>query len=300
MRVAAGTTPPFLVATGEELSVADWKMPDGRPIPRLYHDWDPATPVALKRDVSVDGAQVGESCALRPSTSCRISCMWESTATRLRGSGTFGDFTLGEECHDRVLSIEAPGRELGGTLYLRTLLVALDPHPSGALGASYPGEVLWSDRKKVILEGDDSRFPVNVVDFSQVATLQSSAGWILSWQTHDFEEPFGASLRLLVNDKNPAVVDAVITGGDSDGSVAIRSHIEMDTARTLLDYGLGSDEFLAAAHDYPEGSVGRAIADLANRVFGQMDLAAIRSMRRDQPAEFEARLQALLLPTESE
>lgn len=295
MRVPAGRTPPFLEAVGDEVAAGKWLMEGGTEVPSLLVDWDPVTPIALYRRIVVAGPAITESCSLAPTTTCSLGCTWESTATRLRGRGTSRPVDLESEGREVTLDLEVAGRCLGGTLNLRTYLVVLDPHPAGPLGATQPGEIIWTDRKRVVLEGDDSRFPVNVVDFSEVPTLQSGAGWMLSWQSGDFREPFGASLRLLVNRGHVDIRDAVETGSDSEAADAIRRSIRIDTARTLVGYGLGSDEFIEDAAGYQEGTVGRAIVDLIVRVFGSLDVGAVRAMRDAQPGEFEARIQAHLM-----
>lgn len=294
MRVSAGRTPPFLEATGDELSPGGWCTEDGTEVPRLLVDWDPVTQISLHRNLVVSGPEIADNCALEPSTECVLGCTWEGTATRLRGRGTIQQFNLKDERRGTV-AVDIPGRLLGGILNVRTFLAVVDPRPSGALGAARPGEILWTDRKRVVLEGDDSRFPVNVIDFSDAAMLQSAAGWMLTWQSREFEEPFGASMRLLVNSGEPGVRDAVVTGSESDAADVIRRSIRIDTARTLLGYGLGSDEFIEAATDYEEGTVGRAIADLIARIFGSLDAGAVRAMRDEQPGEFDARIQAHLM-----
>jgi len=294
LRVSAGRTPSYLEATGDELSLGGWLTEDGREVPSLLVDWDPVTQIALHRNLGVSGSAIAESCALEPSTQCVLSCTWEGTATRLRGTGTGQQFNLEDDRH-ATIAVDIPGRLLGGALNLRTFLAVVDPRPSGPLGAARSGEILWADRKRVVLEGDDSRFPVNVVDFSDVMTLQSGAGWMLTWQSRDFEEPFGASIRLLVNKGQSDVRDAVVTGSQSDAATVIRRTIRIDAARTLVGYGLGSDEFIEGAADYEEGTVGRAIADLIGRVFGSLDVGAVRAMRDEQPGEFDARIQAHLM-----
>ena len=292
--VSGGRTPPFLRAAGDEVSGGEWLMEDGTEVPRLHVDWDPATRVALHRKLVISGRTLAGNCQLEPSTGCVLGCVWEGAATRLRGTGSKAAFDLDSDAREALVSVDIPGRLLGGTLSLRTVLSVIGPRPSGELGAAQPGEILWTDRKRVVLEGEDSRFPVNVVDFSQVATLQSSAGWMLTWQSRNFEEPFGASLRLLLNRAEPRVQDAVVTGSDSEAAQAIRRNIQVDTARTLVAYGLGSQEFIDGSADYVEGSVGRAIVELVGQVFGSMDIGAVCAMRDEQPGEFEARIQAHL------
>ena len=147
-----------------------------------------------------------------------------------------------------------------------------------------------------MLESDAARFPVTVMDFHDAVGIDGDAFWYLAWPTFRFDEPFGASLRLLVNRKKPEIVAAVETDSDSASSEATRRHIYADTARTLIGFGLGSEEFLEDHSDYPEGSVGHAVNELIIMCWGSdYSPKKVKAMRDEKPHLFESYLQSRLM-----
>ena len=60
----------------------------------------------------------------------------------------------------------------------------MDGHP---LGASIPGSILWEDALEVDIEGEGTRFPVEVTDFEEQDWLPSSAAWYLDIPRGDLD-----------------------------------------------------------------------------------------------------------------
>ncbi len=296
MKLRAGKAVPYLTVDGDAVDAGEWGLDGESPMPKFFREWDPATDLRLSRDLTLDGALVAKQCELAEAAELHLGVVWVSDSTRLRGSHSAGGFELGSGSVARTVSFTVPGQLVGGRLSLETVLWVRGPAALSQLSASRVGDVLWSDRKSITLEGDASRFPITVVDFSTMYGIDRDAFWMLSWPRRDFNEPFGASIRLLVNSLHPEVIRAVSNDGDLAGGLAIRRHLQVDVARSLIDFALGSDEFVDAAADFEEGSVGFAVNELIRSSWGSgMDPATLKASRASEPQAFESVLQARVM-----
>ena len=272
-----------------------WFEEDGAPLPTMLPEWDPATDLGLYRDFELDTAAIAGDCRLEEGSTVRLGMTWSSDA-RVRVAVEEHIVELDGESQPVRLSVSVPGDQVAGRLFLKTYLWVVDARPESSLSPVEEGDLIWFDQHTTLLESDAARFPVTVMDFDGAIGVDADAFWYLSWPTRRFEEPFGASLRLLINTKKPDFVAAVQTDSDSEASEAIRRHIFTDTARTLIDFGLGSDEFLEDHSEYPEGSVGRAIDELINVCWGDSySPKTVRAMRNEKPQVFESHLQSRLM-----
>lgn len=294
MRVKSGDSAPFLVADDASLLSPGWFEEGGEPLPGLLPEWDPATDLNLYRDFKVDTARIADLCQLGERSILRMGTTWTSDA-RVRVAIPGPSFELDGELTSVQLSVQVPGEQAAGRLLLKSCLWVVRSEILSPLSPSEEGDLVWFDQQSTILEGDAARFPIAVVDFAEETGLESGAFWYLSWPTRNFSEPFGASLRLLVNSGKPDVVEAIQSESETDRSDVIRRHIFADTARTLIDFGLNSDEFLEEHAEYGEGSVGHAVAQLIASGWGSLAPFEVKTQREKKPQVFEAILQSRIM-----
>jgi len=294
MRISGGDSTPFLVAPPDSICSDGWFLEQGDVLPSILPDWDPATNLNLYRDMSLETEVISRACALRPGSSARVGVTWTSSA-RLSTVVSGPLVQLDGETQTVQLAVTVPGREVAGKLQLRTFVWVEDPLPESGLSPKSEGDLIWSDRQSVVLESDAARFPVNVIDFEK-AFLDPRASWYLDWPTRRFDEPFLASLRLLINSRKSEVVEAVKSDSESEAAEAIRRHILLDTARTLIEFGLGSEEFHEDYSQFPEGTVGHAISELITTCWGSgVSPSDVRRVREEMPQAFDCQLQAMLM-----
>ncbi len=293
MRVRAGQSPPFLTIPEEAVRATAW-MTDRGPLPQLHHDWDPATPLQLSRTLHLDCDLVARSLHLERTSQLGVGCTWQSSSTRLRGTSRLITKDL-SELEQVTVDLAVPRFRVGGTLQIKTVVIVVRGEPASKLAPTANGAIVWEARDRVILEGDAARFPVAVVDFSELPGVPSDASWYLSWPTRDYSEPWGASIRLLVNSKNREVRQAV-TGEDDEGAAIIRRQVKFDTARTLITNALREEEFLGQYTSFEDDSVGGVIRTMIELNWGaQADPRALAASLADDPSRFEAKLQSLFL-----
>ena len=296
MKVRGGQAPPFRRPSDECVVAGDWMGEDGNPLPIMLPDWDPATTLSLRRALAVDTGRFAAESGLDLGTApVEFGCSWSSSATRLRGIGPALPIELDGLTAKIELVADIPGDSSGGRLRVDTIAFLQEPASGSDLKAARRGSILWSDRANFTLEGAAERFPINIVDFNDVPSLNPSAGWILHWPSRAFDEPFGASIRLLINSSHEELVEAVRTGSDDRADTNLRSQIHLDTARALVTQGLMSESFIESAESYEEGTVGEVVFELIGSAWADMALEQVATRMREEPARFESELQGRFL-----
>ncbi len=276
-----------------------WIARDGRPLPERLTDWDPATPVEAFRAVTISFDALIEECQLSTDAVLALTSEVRSDRTTLRVVGEPVVVSKSAESQVRS-SVAAVGAALGGRIRLTTRLTVVSNPSASPLAAVRPGSELWaSPDYRCALEGDAARFPTSAVAFSNVASLANDAGWSLDWNPDSLDEAVLASLRLLVNSDNERIRGAIVTGSNASDAEVIRSIITFDVARTLITSALSREEFLERYESYPEGSVGRAIAELI-QLRWQESPAALAQKLALNAAAFEAEIQARFPPVEDQ
>ena len=234
--------PPYRFPSADVVRAGPWTVElDGRrlALPSVFPTWDFATDIVLEREVEVDLAEALRASALGDDAALVLGVLWRSTASELRGPATVA--VLDEPSPVR-LTAELPGRRLGGTLELETVLMlskARDAEPWTAFRA---GSVVWTDRKRCKLQGDAPMFPIEIADFRPLG-LDTRAPWHLEVRD-DLDSPAMGAIHLLVNRDIETVVAAVAHAGHPDEAEAkVLSAMYADVGRTLVEFALNHGEF---------------------------------------------------------
>ncbi|MGR3375161.1 hypothetical protein [Salipiger abyssi] len=190
------------------------------------------------------------------------------------------------------LQAEIEGGMLSGRLLLR-LEVLLDGAPvaSGALSPRFSAARLWKDEHDIALEdGGGNRFPIEIVDFSQVFPGQSQmeAPWFLRWQPGLLHVDFVGGIRLFINLRHATIADRVAEG-DPSTLQAILADVINQMIRTVLAEDTSEDDLAEA----DEGTVGYQIRAWLDLAWPSTSLNVVRATWRDRPGEFHARILAI-------
>lgn len=251
-------------------------------------DWDASEDLVFTRTVSFDAAGAREDAGLPPECPLRLGVMWRSYDARARGVGRMvlvDSDRANEELHVRI-----PGGLLSNHVDLTTLVVLAETQDKAPITAWRVGSVLWRDDQRIDLSGG-SRFPLQSVPFSGWA-WPSEAIWRLDWDPTELDVPVLGSLCVYLNADHP-LHDLLIGRTDDRGAIALRAAMYHDVARALIRGALTQDDF-STDRKYPPRSVGRTIQSLLNTAFRGSGTQRLREELRQQPAVFEARLQAAL------
>jgi hypothetical protein len=285
--------PGYLVAPADAVAPGPWmRGEDGSagPLEDFWPHWDYNSEVRARREIAINAPVIRSHCRIDEDRAIRAAVTWRSTATNLRGLAC-SVAVVGEQRAPVVLSLALPSSELGGDVLLHTqILVFPGSSAPSELSAVLPGSVLWDDETTFRVEGRSSRFPVELVSFSQ-SRLPAGASWFLHWDPRDLGAPVLAGLRLLVNADHPAVARAASSDGAIPGDREIQSAMRSDVMRRLILGALESEVFIAAPDSFEDGSVGRELRRLIRTTFGNEAVSSLAQRARNLPEEFNAELQ---------
>ena len=179
------------------------KGDEAQELPTTLPQWDYNTNLVVRRNILVDVIGLKEDAKLQNGHDLALGAVWSSSGTNLRECLAQVDLDANADVQTLALFGEIPGKELAGDVRIATILIVrATPAKPIALTPSIPGSVLWGDALSVALEGNASRFPVEVVDFSAASwTPNPEAGWFVSWNRHDLHQPMMGSVRLFLNSR---------------------------------------------------------------------------------------------------
>lgn len=286
---------PYLLPPEDAILEQPWADADGMPLGDRLEHWDPFTDSEFFRSIDIDLDRVRAGCRLNVDATFAVAATWHSNRTRLSGAGQAVELGALRGAVRAPLSLLVPGAAAGERLELRTLLVLRHPGSNEtAISPRREGAVLWRHSKSIALEGGSARFPVTALDFEASGRLPADAGWALEWNPEQLDGPVLGDLRLLVNSRDEVLLSALRSGTTDPKSTVVRSFIQFDVARLLVDGALANESFVADPDRFEEGSVGRMLSELLAAVWPGVPVATLVSRRREDPARLAAELQAHL------
>jgi hypothetical protein len=286
---------PYLLPPDDAVNADPWRTCDGIELGERLDHWDPHTDIELIRAITVDIDAVRDSCGLGVDSALALTASWGSNRTRLTATGDAVEFGSMAGSLRAPVSVFVPGASAGGRLELRARLVLRSPGEAPSpISPHRPGAILWTDTTHVAMEGNSARFPMTVTDFSLTPRLPDRGAWSLEWHHEDLEAPVLGGLRLLINEANEQLLDALRSGSSDPRSNVIRSFVTFDVARSLVHGALQHESFASDPEAFDDGSVGRMLFELLAACWPGLPLPALRVRHIEDPARLDAELQAYL------
>lgn len=263
---------------------------DGGPAPlqEVTPDWDYAAPVVLERTMRVRTSEAVRELGLEPD-----DLHLEIIVDAGTGPGNMPREILsrtrtpldGETPCAVALRLD-PSR-LSAQITVRTsIILTSGAEPDGALAPRRAGSRLWDDLETTRIEGDDPRFPMEVISFSTAFTGRphEDAPWSLSWSPDHPGRDFHGAARLYLNSDNEDFIERV---KDEDPLTlqAMMGDVVSQMCETALRAGW--DEDFESAE---EGSMAGRVAHWLGRAF--TDPAAARALLEHRPGEFRSAILA--------
>lgn len=286
-------TLPFLIPPTECVSTSGWmRSVDGtfREAEESIPDWDPALSIHASISIDVDIPSILNYCNLGPGSKLRAGTSWHSPGTGLRARGSYIDLS-GDETSSRFeLDLHIDGSIISQSVMLICDLILLENSGEGyALSPKHHGSLLWRFDHFIQLEGDQTRFPIELVNFKETLHLPNNAVWYLEWDDLNFHQLVLGGMRLLVNSSLPRVREAVVA--DPGSEEAIRNSIYFDVAFMMITVALLNTEFVNGADIYPEGTVGAALRRLIQTLYIDESFQSLRNSLEESPDQFQCGLQ---------
>lgn len=284
---------PFLRPPADVVTTAPWSRltaDGGEPLPDTLLEWDYDTTLSLLRPMTIDGMRARRFSGLTEEAELDLSVQWFATSSALRGRA-WRSALPAVDGFAASIAFELPGGNLGGTLELVTSITLRAPaRRSSAAAPTRPGSVLWSDRCQVLLQGDNTLFPIAPADFHDLP-YPTGAGWYLHID-EDLEAAALGAILLLVNERHDVVMQALEAAAlPAEADRRVLSTLRTDVLRVLVERALTHDD-LSEEVDYPPGSLGALLTNVVRNAFPAFSLEALRRERQNSPALFSSRIQA--------
>lgn len=289
---------PYRQPPGDAINADPWQLASSagvEPLPGMLPHWDYHTDMLLNRSLTIDLAAVRRHCGLENVSSLRVVALWTSPGTALRAS--FASIDCPPDSSERAFLLEGTirGIEVSATIRIETQLLLADPYTSTAsLTPTRAGSILWRDRQEVAVEGRAARFPMEAVDFENVLGVPEDSAFHLAWNPLELHGPYLGSVRLLVNTRHPAVVEAVIQAAPDKAAAAVRSAIYFEVGRALVRGALLNEEFIEDHRRFTEGTTGRALSRLFMGLFPGDAPLGVKNTMHERPDHFDSVLQSRL------
>ena len=191
---------PYKSLVSSDVSWGGWWLDRNgvrEPLPDLLPGWDYASTNVIGLSVQINSSLILEATGIAQMDLMQVVAVADCPAmlrrfvTRKRLSA--------DDIQQIELSIELPPGEIAQKLELSAFLLLADDISAKRHTASRSGSRLCSSpSRNILLEGDASRFPTEVVSFSAVHL--ENAPWTLSAVFDDVSDSFMGSIRLLVNE----------------------------------------------------------------------------------------------------
>ena len=264
------------------LNGGNWQKADG-----FVQDWDSASEIRLRRTFEVDASIAADDLDVSPrSLSLALGVRVGTGPSRLPRLILLREYRELKPARGReAFDIRVPGDWLSVVLDVRTHVMLADPpNDLGPLSPRHVGNRLWSDSVRVLLEGEEPRFPIEVADFRILfGDGPAAAPWFLHWSPGDWTHDFHGAIRLYLNKDRPDLIRRVeeqdgptlqILLGDVMGQVCERLVSEPD-----------AEEIMSACEP---GSLGAQATAWLRRIWPSKDVTFVRFLLEQRPGRFRA------------
>ena len=283
---------PFLTLSDGAVQSEPWHLSlngeDFEPAGRFVANWDSASDIRIRRTLevhpSIAADDLGISVAnLRLALVVRIGT----------GPGRLPRQVLRREYRKlesgtwrREFDIRVPGDRLSLVLDVQTqVLLAAAPADCGVLSPGQVANRLWSHTLRVLLEGEEPRFPMEVADFRILlgGTPAATAPWFLHWSPRDWNRDFHGAARLYLNKDQSDFIKKIEEQDGPTLQVMLADVMGQICERLINDPEV--DDIMSRAEP---GSTGAQATTWLSRIWPGRDSAFVRSVLEQRPGYFRA------------
>lgn len=288
---------PFLTLTPDCMKLTGWFQlgENGirEPVGDHLRDWEYGRGLTLSREIEINWDKVTQSLGYEGEVSLELITRAGTGQGRLARLEQFRHSQiLGTEDTALNSQIELDGRALSDQIVLTTDLLFAEADSDGStLSPRHRGDRLWSEQKIIRIEGDESRFPMEVVSFNRMFPNRFEAGalWYLHWSPSDYDRDFHGAIRLFLNGDFPDFVSRL-----QDQDEITLQLVLTDVVSQMCEYFLANLDSAEVEETYEAGSVGAQISSWLNLAFGPVGAAQMRSTLEFRPNHFRAALQSAM------
>ena len=288
---------PFLTLSDAAITANPWELSldggDWTAVGEHLPDWDASSTIRVRRSIRVDPDLAALDLSSSPD-GLRLAIVVQVGT----GQGRLPRMILGRHrqplergAWTRDFEFAVPGWRLSVVLDILTeVILAEQPGLVTPLSPHSAGDRLWTERSRLLLEGEEPRFPIETVDLSALLgdMLASSAPWHLHWSPRDWERDFHGAVRLYLNEKAAGLLERVASQDGATLQAILADVIGQVCERFIVDPE--AEAMMAGAEP---GSLGAQAAAWLRKAWPDRDAAFIRSLLESQPGVFRSSLLAL-------
>ena len=251
-------------------------------------DWDSASEIRIRRtlgidpriaasDLGVTGGNVLLALGVRIGTGPgRLPRLILLREYRKLAAGTWQE----------EFEFQVPGDRLSLVLDVQTqVMLAALPSDCGPLSPRRAANRLWSDTFRVLLEGEEPRFPMEVADLRTLLgdAPAAAAPWFLHWSPRDWNRDFHGAARLYLNGDKSDFIKRIEEQDGPTLQVMLADVMGQICERLVSDPE--ADEIMSGAE---HGSLGAQSTAWLGRIWPGKDAAFVRSFLEQRPGQFRA------------
>lgn len=288
---------PFLTLSESAVIASSWSISLNEavwvPAGDYLQDWDPASFIRLRRRIAIDPSIAAADLNLDPR-----DLFFFATVSIGTGQGRLPrlilnriSLTLNAEAWFVEFDLEITGEALSTVLDISTRIALAAPISAPpTLSPSRTGDLLWSDRIRIRLEGEEPRFPIEIGDMQVLLgdMLSSSAPWYLHWSPRDWSRDFHGAMRLYLNSTNTDFIERI-----QDEDPVMIQMLMADVMGQVCER-LITDPEVEDLFNTPEpGSLAAQASSWLKKAWPGKDQNFIRSVFDNRPGIFRASFVAL-------
>lgn len=283
---------PFLTLSEAAVNVEPWSFSlnggDWETLGDFLPDWDAASTLRIRRTVRLEPVIAADDLGI-PAESLRLSI-----GVRLgTGPGHLPRLILPREYRKLAVGawreefeIRVPSDQLSLVLDIQTqVMLATSPEDYEPLSPRRAASRLWSDTQRVLLEGEEPRFPMEVAGSGELLgwVPGGTAPWYLYWSPGDWNRDFYGAARLFVNGEQPDFIRR-IEEQDAPTLQALLADVMGQICERLVS-DPEADEIMQEAEP---GSLGAQATAWLRVIWPGQDATFIHRVLEERPGTFRA------------
>ena len=288
---------PFLSLSDAAVDAAPWTRSlnggDPESAGEFLPDWDAASAIRFRRTLTVDPLIAADDLGV-PAHSLRLSI-----GVRIgTGQGRLPRLILLRDCREleeetwqEEFDFEVAGEQLSLMLDIRThIVLAAPPEEAAQLSPKRIADRLWSDTLRIRLEGEEPRFPIEIVDLPALLgdPVAASTPWYLHWSPMDWDRDFHGAIRLYLSKHHTDFVERIERHDGPTLQVLLADVMGQICERLLTDPQ--AEDIMAGTEP---GSLGAQATSWLHEIWPERNAKFLRSVLESQPGKFRASFLAL-------
>ena len=283
---------PFLTLAGKAITDEPWSFSlngeNVQPAGGFLRDWDAASKIRMRRTIRVDSKIAARHLGIAPAS------LYLALGIRVgTGPGRLPRRILHREWRPLAhgewreeIDVKVSGDQLSLVLDVQTqVLLARPPDDCGPLSPRRVGSRLWYDSLRVLLEGEDPRFPMEVADFRTLlgGGTAAAAPWFLHWSPRDWNRDFQGAVRLYLNKDTASFTEKI---KEEDGPTL--QVLLADVMGQICERLVSDPQAVEIMAETEPGSLAAQATGWLRTIWPDKDAAFVRSVLEQQPGRFRA------------